>query len=259
MASPVSPARIFDFDYRSPARVDSSPLRGGAGCSDLLEEVCTESQRRMAQWRKEQNLALQQEAQRGLQEVWREEEALEELQADLAAVNELTEAARRVRAEGSILQEAVLQSIHAGEQRAKAASRVRDNLHGAHEKCIQEVRQEQQRLQEWKQAAGSQLMDIDAFLSRYSRNLGFEITRVAPQTVRMCFTLLDKAEPSREFSVVLGLAESDEGYRASDCSPKVPELEHLLAGLNQDPTAASALPAFVCGLRRAFLAAAKPA
>eukprot|EP00931_Biecheleriopsis_adriatica_P111065 TRINITY_DN85406_c0_g1_i1.p1 TRINITY_DN85406_c0_g1~~TRINITY_DN85406_c0_g1_i1.p1 ORF type:complete len:262 (-),score=71.47 TRINITY_DN85406_c0_g1_i1:36-821(-) len=257
MAAPVSPARTFDFDYRSPARMQASPLPGCAGCSDELEETCTKSQMRTAQWRKEHSQSLQQEVQHGLHGIWREEEALQELEADLVAVQELTETARRFRAEASELGEVMLQSINAGQRRAEVATRTRDYLRGAQEKCLQEVRQEQQRLQEWKQDAGSQLKDIDAFLSRYSRSLGFEISRVAPQTVRLCFTLLDAAEPCREFSLVLSLAGGADGYGARDCSPKVPELDVLLERLNEDPSSASALPAFVCGLRRAFKQASR--
>lgn len=259
MASPMSPARTFDFDYRSPGRLQGSPLPGGAGCSDQLEEICTESQMRMAAWRKEHGLTLQQEVQHSLHGIRREQEAMQDLQADLAAVQELTEAAQRFRAEASGLGEAMIQSIEAGQRRAEVVTRTRDCLRGAHDACMQEVRQEQQRLQEWKEEAGSQLKDIDAFLSRYRRSLGFDISRVAPQTVRLCFTRLDKAEHCREFSLVLSLAERAEGYRARDCTPEVQELDLLLERLNRDPTAASALPAFVCGLRRAFLAVARSA
>lgn len=45
-------------------------------------------------------------AQRGLQEILREEDAVEDLQADLNAVEELTESARHFRQEGSKLGEA---------------------------------------------------------------------------------------------------------------------------------------------------------
>ncbi|CAJ1340146.1 unnamed protein product [Effrenium voratum] len=249
MASP-SPARAFDFDYRSPARVEGSPLPCGPGCSDRLEEVCAASQKRVMQWRKERSQAMNLAAQRGLQEILHEEDVLDELQADLVAVEELMEAARHFREEGSKLGEAVLQCMKAAGDRTEVIAQAKEILRGAREDYRKELDAEERRLAEMKEASRAQQLDIEDFLWRYSRCLGLEVSRVAAQTVKLNFTLLDEATPEREFSVVLCLAK--EGYAASSCSPEVPELPELVERLNQDALSASAVPLFVCGLRRAF-------
>jgi len=251
--SPARPARAFDFDYRSPAKVEESPLPCGPGCSDKLEEVCAASQRRVASWRKERAQGLNVAAQQGLQDILREEDVLYDLQADLVAVQELTEAARRFRGDGAKLGEVVLQSMRAAGDRAEVVAGTKEVLQSAHEEFQKEVRDEGKKLKQKREAADAQQLDINDFLSRYSRSLGLEITRVSSQTVQLTFTLIDKAELGREFSLVLGLGK--EGYVASACSPEVPELPELVERLNEASPSAAAIPMFICGLRRAFAAA----
>ncbi|CAK8988734.1 unnamed protein product [Durusdinium trenchii] len=251
LASP-SPARAraFDFDYRSPARVEGSPLPCRTGCTDKLEEVCATSQMRVKQWRKERSQAMSAIAQRGLQEILKEEDVLEDLQADLATVEELTEAARGFREEGAQLGEAVLQCMKSAGDRAEVVTKAKEILRSAKADYQKELEAEEQRFAEQKEASRLQHLKIEAFLQRYSCCLGLEITRVCAQTIRLCFTLIDKADTSREFTLVLGL--SKEGYVASNCNPEVPELPELLERLNEDSTNVAAVPRFVCGLRRAF-------
>mmetsp|Transcript_91184 Transcript_91184/g.162376 ORF Transcript_91184/g.162376 Transcript_91184/m.162376 type:complete len:261 (-) Transcript_91184:153-935(-) len=253
MSSPVSPARNFDFDYRSPARA-SPVVLGGTGCSEDLEEVCTTSRMRISQWRKEQCQNIQQEVHRGLQEVGRDEDMLDDLKADLTVVKELTEAARKLRAEGGKLGEAISETVAATGRRSQLAISTRDYLLQAREGCAQEMRTEEQALRERRQAAGNQMCEIEDFLSRYREALGLDIVRAAPQTVKLIFTLLDQVQPTREFSVNLTLAAQGEGYEAFECSPEVPSLPDLLSKLNEDPHSPKALPGFFCGLREAFKA-----
>jgi len=191
-------------------------------------------------------------AQRGLQDILKEEDVVCDLQADLAAVEELTEAARSFREEGAKLGEAVLQCMKASGDRAEVVAQAKDILRSANEDYQKELEAEEQRLAEKKEASKVQQQNIDEFLQRYCRSLGLQISRVSAQTIRLTFTLIDKAEPQKEFSLVLGL--SKEGYVASKCNPEVPELPRLLERLNQDSTSVSAVPQFVCGLRRAFMA-----
>jgi len=252
--APASPARFFDFDYRSPARAE--PVPGNTGCSDLMEEVCAIHQERVAQWRRDQIHALHAEAQGGIQEVLREEEGLEQLRADLAAVHELTEAAKHLSSEGSKLNKAINSSLSDAGQRAEVVAQARDGFCETQQKSQEELRQQELAIHRQIQDAEDQKVDIEYFLNRYRDSLGLDIQRVAPQTVRLVFSLIDKSRPSREFSVTVALAQQQQGYTAFDCSPEVPELLQLLKRLNQDPAAAAALPTFLCGLRRAFVCAA---
>eukprot|EP00435_Cladocopium_sp_Y103_P068374 s735_g31.t1 len=254
MASP-SPARAFDFDYRSPARVEGSPLPCRPGCTDKLEEVCAAAQSNVREWRKERSQIMSSLAQRGLQDILKEEDVVCDLQADLAAVEELTEAARCFHEEGAKLGEAMLQCMKASGERAEVVAQAKDILRSANEDYQKELETEERRLAETKEASKEQQQSIDEFLQRYSRSLGLKISRVSAQTILLSFTQINKAEPKKEFSVVLGL--SKEGYVASKCNPEVPELPRLVERLNEDSTNVTAVPQFICGLRRAFSAAAQ--
>jgi hypothetical protein len=220
-----------------------------------MEEVCSNHQERVAQWRRDQTHALHAEAQRGIQEVLREEDGLDQLRADLAAVHELTEAAKHLSSEGSKLNKAINSSLSDAAQRAEVASQARDGFCETQQKSQEDLRQQELVLHRQIQDAEDQKVDIEYFLNRYRDSLGLDIQRVAPQTVRLVFSLIDRSRPTREFSVTVALAQQH-GYNAFDCSPGVPELPQLLKRLNQDPAAAAALPMFVCGLRRAFVCAA---
>ncbi|CAE7410663.1 unnamed protein product [Symbiodinium natans] len=221
----------------SRCQVEESPLPCGPGCSDKLEEVCATSQLKVASWRKERSQAISTLAQKGLQEILREEDVLYDLQADLVAVEELTEV--------------VLQSMKAASDRAEVIAGTTEILQSAHEEYRKELRDEERKLTQKTEvrkgrAARLQQNDIGDFLSRYRRSLGLDITRVTTQTVQLTFTLIDKAgllawkaDPSREFSLSLGLG-------------KVPELPELLERLNEASPNAAAIPLFICGLRRAF-------
>ncbi|CAE7616366.1 SPC25 [Symbiodinium sp. CCMP2592] len=187
--------------------------------------------------RQERGSAISVVAQKGLQDsksqknlveidILREEDVLYDLQADLVAVEELTE-------------------VIAG---------TAELLQSAHEEYRKELRDEQKKLTQKKEAAHVQENGISDFLARYSRCLGLDIVRVTTQTVRLVFTLIDQDDPSREFSVVLGLGK--EGYVASECSPQAPELPELLERLNEASPNAAAIPLFICGLRRAFASVA---
>merc|ERR1711964_423075 len=92
-------------------------------------------------------------------------------------------------------------------------------------------------------------------MGTYKDRLGLAITRVAPQTVRMAFPLLDESNPQREFFFTLGLAsgKSSHEYCVFECDPDAPELPKLLEELNVNAASATALPRFVCSMRRAFL------
>lgn len=221
-----------------------------------LETVFAESSSRVQLWRKERLQGLQQEVQRAARELTAERAALQELYADLASTAQLTEAAVKLREEGARCEEATRQSAEAAAERSRSAIHARDRLCQAHEACRDELKQENNELAKQTRALAAQESEIERFLALYKDKLGLSIERTAPQTVRVTFTLIDEADPAREFSFVLGLADS-RAYLVTDCCPQVPQLKGLLARLNSDVGVASALPAFVCGMRRAFQEAAR--
>ncbi|CAE8610140.1 unnamed protein product, partial [Polarella glacialis] len=95
MASPLPfthGASFADLSLASP---------GFQASKDLLEQVCSASEQWVSQWRQEQSTAMMLEAQRGSQNLYREQEELEEVQADLLAIAQLAEAAHQLRAEGA--------------------------------------------------------------------------------------------------------------------------------------------------------------
>eukprot|EP00933_Yihiella_yeosuensis_P049584 TRINITY_DN4663_c0_g1_i1.p1 TRINITY_DN4663_c0_g1~~TRINITY_DN4663_c0_g1_i1.p1 ORF type:complete len:280 (+),score=66.16 TRINITY_DN4663_c0_g1_i1:61-840(+) len=255
MASP-SPLRGFDFEFRSPARCSPS-LDDSAADKELLEEVCSTSYSKVLQWRKERSQAVHGEAQRGVQDIVRDEEALENLKADLCAVKELTEAAREFGNEGVKLGEAVRQSMNEVAERNQEAHEAKEMLCKARDACLEAGRKQESKIQKQKQDTAKKMDGINDFLTRYSDALGLTISRVAPQTVRLAFTCIDEANPQREFCLTLGLCPETEVYTAFDCSPNVPEISHLLRRLNEDPFTKTSVPAFMCGLRAAFVASCR--
>lgn len=221
-----------------------------------LEKVFADSTSRVVQWRKEQSRALQSEVQRAARELCAERAALQDLYSELSNATQLTEAAVKLREEGARADAATKQSAEAAEQRSKAALEARDKLCQAHEVCRQELKKEGTTLSKRWRSISEQEAEIERFLALYKDTLGLVIERTAPQTVRLTFTLIDEADPAREFSFVLGLAES-RAYLVTECRPRVSTIGKLLARLNADVGAPSALPAFVCSMRRAFQEAAR--
>jgi len=232
----------------SPRTFDCKPL---AHAGDQLEEVFAATQTRATQWRKDSTRALQLELQRGVEELRRERACLEDLRSDLQGAEQLTEAARRMKTEGSRLAEVMRQSAEAVAQRAEVALSTRDKLREAHSARQKELRHEEELLAERRRAAEVQEAEMEAFLGLYRERLGLAVLRAAPRTVRLAFTLLDEDSPAREFSLTLGIDEQ-QGYCVSECSPQVPQVGALLGILNSSAGSPTALPAFACGMRRAF-------
>lgn len=118
----------------------------------------------------------------------------------------------------------------------------------------EELQEQQQKIVEQKEVADAQHAEALKLLDVYKDRLGLTISRVAAQTVRMSFTLIDDSNPTKEFSFVLGIAETGcEGYSVCDCTPHVSELTTLLEDLNSHVGSATALPRFVSSMRRAFI------
>merc|ERR1712139_83609 len=196
-------------------------------------------------------------AQQGLRELSHEREHLKELQEDLAGVQSLVQAASQLQAGGGRLAEVLHSSTQAAGSRAQAITRVCEDLRGLCETQRQELEEEKRKIARQQEVADAQHMEALKLLNTYSDRLGLVITRVAPQTVRMNFSLLNECNPEEDASFTLGI-ENDESktsdcYCVSECKPEVPELSALVAALNADTSSVSALPRFVCSMRRAFI------
>lgn len=211
----------------------------------------------VTQWRKALIRAASSEANEGIRELRHERAHLKDLQQDLAGVQALVTSASHLQAGGARLAEVVNSSTEAASSRAQVVVQLRDELHKTCEKHTEEVRKEEDTIAQRRDAADAHHEEALRLLGTYSKRLGLAITRVAPQTVRMSFSLLDQAAPEQEVSFILGLSnpegEAPEGYCVSECSPYVSELPDLVGKLNEDANSVTGLPRFVCCMRRAFL------
>lgn len=234
------------FDFKTPAGV------GGAA----LEAKLADSDAALAQWRKDRLHALRHGVQRAAYELGRERAALEELQAEVRS-DALIEDFQQARADGARARGAVREAAAASAKRSAVAATARDRFLEVERQRLAEVRREERHLEEQEAAAAARRAELETLLGLYRGRLGLDVARVAEQTVRLTFTLLDADRPEREFACTLGDGHGD-GYRVSDCEPALPagRLAALARQLNHGGEAegqqASALPAFVCGLRRAF-------
>jgi len=237
------------------ASIFKSPLhslRAEACERAFSEDIYADSQARLTQWRKDLVSSAKFEAQQGLRDLQHEHEHVKDLRGDLAGVQGLVEAASHLQAGGARLAEVVNSSSEAAGSRAQAMTRICDELHESCEMHKQTLQKVEDNIAKQQAAAESHHAEALKLISTYRDRLGLAITRVAPQTVRMAFSLLDQCDPGREVFFILGLGDS-EGYRVSECVPHVPELKGLLEDLNADANNATSLPRFVCGMRRAFL------
>mmetsp|Transcript_62580 Transcript_62580/g.116391 ORF Transcript_62580/g.116391 Transcript_62580/m.116391 type:complete len:219 (+) Transcript_62580:62-718(+) len=207
-------------------------------------------------WIKERPQALQAELQRGIREVRAESAQLAALRNELANLQEVRVENARLEAEGQILHGALAVSADGVSARAASLMRIGDQLETALRESEQEVLRLEKVLAEQRKQAEVEASEIDSFLSTYSERLGLSLTRVAPKTVRVRFTLIDKERPDREYCFNLSVADEESAsrprYAVSACQPPVERLADLLATLNRDAGSAAGFSAFMCGMRRAF-------
>lgn len=237
-----------------------SPLRsfGADPCERVAsEDLYADAQIRLTQWRRDLVGSASFDAQQGIRELCHERDHIRDLQTDLAGIQGLVQAASQLQAGGSRLVQVVQSSSEATSSRAQAASAICDELHRSRELRKQQLDQEDRKIVQQQAAADAHHAEARKLLETYSERLGLAITRVAPHTVRMAFSLLDPCDPKREFFFILGLAKSDgkdgDSYVVQESEPHVPEVSRLLAQLNSDADSVAALPRFVCSMRRAFL------
>jgi hypothetical protein len=200
------------------------------------------------------------EAQQGIRELCHEREHLKDLQKDLAAVQGLVEAASQLQAGGARLAEVLQASGEAAASRAESLWALVQEVRELCEKRKLELRDEENKVVRENEIADAQHAEALKLLNTYKERLGLSITRLALQTVRIAFSLLDRSDEDREFHFTLGLCSSQDNadsstqrYHVSECVPHVPELPQLLALLNEEASSAVGLPRFVCCMRRSFL------
>jgi hypothetical protein len=208
---------------------------------------------RLLQWRRDLTQTVGTEFQRSLRELCREHAQLTDLHTDLEGARSLAESALQDHADGERLVESNRSSLDAASERAQALARTRDELYQQRDSHLEALRREQQETEQQSVTMKDRVGEAEKLLNTYKDRLGLAITREAPQTVRMSFSLIDKDDAMREFAFSLGLGEIGESYEVRDCEPKVPELPSLLAELNSAAESRTALPRFVCSMRRAFL------
>jgi len=218
---------------------------------DRLDEMLTASTGKLVRWRQESARSAQLELRRCIQGLRQERADLESSRLGVADTERLLNDTMLAKVWTAKLEEATCQSASVAAEQAEAAKSTKVQLSGAQRAVQKELGREEEALAARRCSARVAAQGIERLLDLYRERLGLAISRAAPQTVQIVFTLLDQDEPSRKFSLTLGLAAS-EGYSVLDCSPHVPQLGHLLAKLNSTAEAPTALPAFVVGMRKEF-------
>lgn len=250
-----SPAATHGSAFRSPLRNVGSVA--GIERTTGSEEVFGDAQAHLTQWRKDFVSSASFEAQQGLRDLCHEREQLKDLHADLAGMQGLVEAASQLQVGDARLAEVLQSSTKAAVSRGQVVAHASDELRQLNEVHSKELQQEERRVVRAGLAAEAQHAEALKLLGTYSERLGLAITRVAPQTVRMALSLIDECDLQREFFFTLGIADAQggkasEAYSVCECSPDVPELPQLLAELNAEAASVTALPRFVCSMRRSF-------
>jgi len=249
-----SPVPMQGSTFRSPLRSFTADTCERYGS----EELFGDAQVRLAQWKKDFVSSAGFEAQQGLRDLCHEQAHLKDLQADLTGMQGLVAAASQLQDGGARLAEVLQSSSEAAGSRAQAVARVCDEVRELCETRRHEAEEEERKLTRQREVADAQHAEAIKLLDTYKDRLGLTINRVAPQNVRIAFSLIDECNLEREFSFTLGLSDLEgglnlkSGYSVSESAPCVPELAKLLGELNADGSI-TALPRFVCAMRRAFL------
>lgn len=260
-----SPAASRACNLRSPLR---SVITDFSGQCDH-EDVYADAHARISQWRKDLAISAGLDAQRGLSELRRDLEDQKALHADLAGLQGLVVAASQLQAGGARLAQVLQHSGEATAERALAMGCITDEVFKLHDEQKQDIQEMEFRNSQKKQAADAQHVEALKLLGTYTARLGLAISRVAAQTVRIAFSLLDDCNIGQESFFVLGLVGSDkvmddpacgntlDRYCVDECVPHVMGVPELLAELNAHSASSIALPRFVCSMRRAFLEVAR--
>jgi len=235
-----------------------SPLRGlkAASFDASSDELFGDAQANIARWRKELMSSASFEAQQSLRELRHEREELKDLHADLQGVKSMVQVAAQLRESGAKLSDVLRSSSDAQMDRSRVVACVKDDLDMTCESRRQDLAHIEKEIAQQKALSEKQHAEALKLLAVYQDRLGFTISREACQTVRMAFSLIDPGDLEKEFCFTLGLASADgkgsDSYCVRDCTPELPGLSKLVAELNAEAASASALPRFVCRMRKAF-------
>jgi len=255
MASLAASSPLATRSFRSPARGARHALTE-VECDRPagMEENYSAAQSLLTQWRRDLTQSVGSEAQRSLRELCRERSQLADLRADLTGTKGLVDAAVKLHEDGEKLAETIEKAAAMRREQSEAVACKRDEFISQRDAHMDALRHESEEVEMQKKTRAQRQREIAKLLGTYHDRLGLTITRHAPQTVRMVFSFIDASDPAREFAFLLGLSESgcNAHYEVRECLPSVPELPALLAELNSNVDAPSALPRFVCCMRRAF-------
>lgn len=235
-----------------------SPRGASAQTSEIIDETYGSLRTRTIQWAKDRVRAAHQDVLGTRQELARGRARLEELRTDLATVSSLREAAVKMHEDGARLGQAAEQSMDIATSSVSVLARTRDDIAQTYEVCQKELKSGDRAMAEKRRQAAARCAEVASFLNVYTTRLGLDITRAGPGVMRMTFTLIDDAEPDREFGFSMCTEEGDESselsqaYRVFACSPPVPQLDDLVSRLNDDKESPNAFATFLCGMRRAF-------
>ena len=122
--------------------------------------------------------------------------------------------------------------VEAGHARESAAQLQLQQTRAEYERREAEVRYE--------------LQELSRGLECYSR-LGLAFEKLADNRLRLVFTLIDEANPSRRFCFTVRMTETD-AYDVDECEPSVAALAGLVQRLNES----NDFSRFVQGMRREF-------
>lgn len=204
----------------------------------------------LAQWRRDRQQALQAIAQQSMGEIKSGVSLLGELQTSLDGVlaqRSEIESQHKETAEHSEAIKKLAEETHARAQHEQHAK----DAHLQHQVDMQDkARYEEEALQMQNLKAQSQQAAFDALFGLWRDNMGLDIQRLAPATVRVTFSF---EEPHRECGFTLAAGDT---FLVSDVTPALPEsvVAALVNCLNEGQhTTRTALPQFVCCMRRAFL------
>jgi len=203
------------------------------------------------------------EAQQGIRELRHEREQLKDLHSDLEGTKSMVQVASQLRESGSKLADVLKISAEAQMERSRVVACVNDDLQRSCESRRQELARLEKESAQQKAMSDKQHGEALKLLVAYQDRLGFTISREAPQTVRMAFSLIDSNDLEKEFCFTMGLSatggKAGDSYCVSNCTPEVPGLDKLVNSLNADAASATALPRFVCRMRKAFASLSKSA
>mmetsp|Transcript_27016 Transcript_27016/g.58818 ORF Transcript_27016/g.58818 Transcript_27016/m.58818 type:complete len:252 (-) Transcript_27016:198-953(-) len=238
-----TPPREACFDFTAPPRP-----------AGRLDTLLAEHSDKLVQWRKDRGQVRKRELQSAIAELGRERSEIDELSLRVNDTGLLTHGLSKLHSRGCQVKGSVQKALESTRQRSQAALEARQRLKEVEVEKLEELRQQREVLDKQTKDSAKRLEEVDKFLNLYRDRLGLSLERVAPQTVRFAFSLLDPEKLEKEYSLTLRWTDEEE-YCIIASHPVLPSQWHnsLLARLNaRAPDESSALASFIVGVREAF-------